>query len=249
MKMLSEIKKIVIWCATIYGIGMIIFLTFKNPFIFPNPNTILRIMAEQVQDKDFYISILYTLTLVMSAVLCSFIGGIFLASISQLCLRASNWIETSILTIRTIPNITLLIVLLFWLDREQSIFWVLFLVLFPIVYQNCHDQFLEIDQTWKPLFVLYPQSNFYKLKNVYLPLGRSALLSSFLSIVALGFKVGVMAEILSQVSLGIGKKMQYAKLNVDLASVLAWTIWLLLIVNIVVFLIRKGVQWIQKQTL
>ncbi len=43
--------------------------------------------------------------------------------------------------------------------------------------------------------------------------------------------------------------MQYAKLNVDLASVLAWTIWLLLIVNIVVFLIRKGVQWIQKQTL
>ena len=96
---------------------------------------------------------------------------------------------------------------------------------------------------------MYPQSNFYKLKNVYLPLGRSALLSSFLSIVALGFKVGVMAEILSQVSLGIGKKMQYAKLNVDLASVLAWTIWLLLIVNIVVFLIRKGVQWIQKQTL
>lgn len=74
---------------------------------------------------------------------------------------------------------------------------------------------------------------------VYLPLLRPAMASSWITCSSLGFKVVVMAEIMTSVSLGIGANMQYDRLNVNLAGVMAWTIWLLICVCIFNKLLKK----------
>ena len=81
---------------------------------------------------------------------------------------------------------------------------------------------------------------------MYIPLLKPALGSALISITSLGFKVGVMAEILSQVRGGIGRNMQIAKLNVDLASLLAWTIWFLIVVAVCEWIIKKTIATIMK---
>ena len=63
--------------------------------------------------------------------------------------------------------------------------------------------------------------------------------------VGMGFKVCVMAEILSQVRIGIGREMNYGRLNLDISSVFAWTILLILIST----LLQKLLDIVQKITI
>ena len=122
----------------------------------------------------------------------------------------------------------------------------IFLVLFPVVYQACADELETIQTCWKDVLAIYPQPRRYLLRQVYIPLLKPALGSALISITSLGFKVGVMAEILSQVRGGIGRNMQIAKLNVDLASLLAWTIWFLIVVAVCEWIIKKTIATIMK---
>ena len=55
----------------------------------------------------------------------------------------------------------------------------------------------------------------------------------------MAFKVGVMAEILGQVSVGVGRQMQLARLNFDLVSVLAWTGWIILLLFVFDQLLKR----------
>lgn len=215
-----------------------------NPFILPDPVLVLKAMIEQTQEFAFYYSIALTLVRVTLAILISFCFGVLLA-LAALCFKGWKKMIDPVLTlVRSIPNITLLILLLFWLKRERSIFWLLFLVLFPIVYQNFMEEFEVISTKWHKIFALYPQPKFYLVKKVYLPMCRATCLSSLISITTLGFKVVVMAEVLAQVPFGIGHEMQIAKLNVDLADLIAWTIWLLLFAFIYVWVLKKGIRFL-----
>ena len=203
-------------------------------------------MKEQLQTTIFYKSIFFTVTRVVFGIAMSFFFGARLAFWRFFYPKTRIWLDYLILLLRSIPNITLMILFLFWLGGEQSLFLVIFLVLFPVVYQACADELETIQTRWKDVLEIYPQPRRYLLRQVYIPLLKPALGSALISITSLGFKVGVMAEILSQVRGGIGRNMQIAKLNVDLASLLAWTIWFLIVVAVCEWIIKKTIATIMK---
>ena len=207
---------------------------------------VLAAMKEQLQTTIFYKSIFFTVTRVVFGIAMSFFFGARLAFWRFFYPKTRIWLDYLILLLRSIPNITLMILFLFWLGGEQSLFLVIFLVLFPVVYQACADELETIQTRWKDVLEIYPQPRRYLLRQVYIPLLKPALGSALISITSLGFKVGVMAEILSQVRGGIGRNMQIAKLNVDLASLLAWTIWFLIVVAVCEWIIKKTIATIMK---
>ena len=227
-------------------LGLFLFLVLDNPVIFPSPWMVLAAMKEQLQTTIFYKSIFFTVTRVVFGIAMSFFFGARLAFWRFFYPKTRIWLDYLILLLRSIPNITLMILFLFWLGGEQSLFLVIFLVLFPVVYQACADELETIQTRWKDVLEIYPQPRRYLLRQVYIPLLKPALGSALISITSLGFKVGVMAEILSQVRGGIGRNMQIAKLNVDLASLLAWTIWFLIVVAVCEWIIKKTIATIMK---
>lgn len=227
-------------------LGEFLFLVMDNPVIFPSPWMVLAAMKEQLQTTIFYKSIFFTVTRVVFGIAMSFFFGAMLAFWRFFYPKTRIWLDYLILLLRSIPNITLMILFLFWLGGEQSLFLVIFLVLFPVVYQACADELETIQTRWKDVLEIYPQPRRYLLRQVYIPLLKPALGSALISITSLGFKVGVMAEILSQVRGGIGRNMQIAKLNVDLASLLAWTIWFLIVVAVCEWIIKKTIATIMK---
>ena len=222
----------------ILGIGILLIVwtgiayLAQNPFICPYPAEVFGIMIEQVQTFDFYTHIFATIARTLFAFSISFSLGILLAIATYRHKQVLNYIEKVILILRSIPNITFIILFLFWFNREWTITCVSFLLLFPIVFQNSIAALQEIDTTWKDVLTIYPQPLSYTIKRIYIPLMKSSLQASAVSTLSLAFKVGVMAEILAQVPYGIGRSMQWEKLNVNLAGVMAWTIWLILLVFI-----------------
>ena len=88
--------------------------------------------------------------------------------------------------------------------------------------------------------IVYEQPLWYQIIKVKIPLLYSYLIASFSSGIGLAFKVGVMAEILGQVNNGIGKKLQWSYLNIDMIGVFAWTLWLILLLLV----LEKGIVYL-----
>lgn len=214
-------------------------MLIDNVFILPAPYSVLMVMIDLLKTPIFFVSILTTLFRALVSIIISFIVAAVLSLISLKHQYVSNFIEKVVLILRSIPNVTYVILLLFWVSREITVFIVSFLLLFPIIYQNLLESLKEIDNKWKDVLKVYPQSLSTTYKRVYFPLMKPAISSSLVSASSLAFKVGVMAEILGQVHTGVGRQIQLAKLNVDLTSVLAWTIWLVLCVFIFDWIIKR----------
>lgn len=241
----TTIKKLV-WAVCFVCICEGLYHLIDNPIIFPSPFSVLRIMIADLGQKEFYQITLVSIGRVLFGVFASLLLGILIAFL-RFFHQNMSWIDRLILIFRSIPNVTLVILFLFWVDGEKSIFFVMFLVLFPIVYQACVDALYTIQKQWSAVFDIYPQPRSYMIKAIYVPMLGDTLRSVIVSISSLGFKVGVMAEILSQVRLGIGRSMQIAKLNIDIASLTAWTLWLLILIFLIEKGIKKGIDTIEKK--
>ena len=57
----------------------------------------------------------------------------------------------------------------------------------------------------------------------------SILIIRFKSWIWTSFKVSVMAEILTQVQIGVGKQLSFDRNMLDMTGIFAWTIWIIII--------------------
>lgn len=218
---------------------LILSCLINNIYILPSPFMVIEIMIKLLFATSFYSSVFMSVFRAVLSVIVSFIVAVLIAIISLRKHFISSLLEKTILVLRSIPNVTYVILLLFWVSRETMVFIVSFLLLFPIIYQNIFESLKEQENLWHDVLMIYPQSMYVTVTRIYIPLMKSAVVSSLISASSLAFKVGVMAEILGQVQMGIGRQIQLARLDIDLASVMAWTIWLILIVFVFDALIKK----------
>lgn len=218
---------------------LILSCLINNIYILPSPFMVIEIMIKLLFTTSFYSSVFMSVFRAVLSVIVSFIVAVLVAIISLRNHFISSLLEKTILILRSIPNVTYVILLLFWVSRETMVFIVSFLLLFPIIYQNIFESLKEQENLWHDVLMIYPQSMYVTVTRIYIPLMKSAVVSSLISASSLAFKVGVMAEILGQVQTGIGRQIQLARLDIDLASVMAWTIWLILIVFVFDALIKK----------
>ena len=89
-------------------------------------------------------------------------------------------------------------------------------------FEHIDDNLMMITDTFQGEFIM-------KLKLVYLPLIMPNIINSVRSTLTLCFKVTIMAELLSQVSLGIGREMYFARINLNTNDIFAWTILIIII--------------------
>ena len=220
-------------------IWLVIAVIIDNVYILPSPLDVLDSMIKLVVEPIFYSSVFMSVFRALLSVVISFVMAILLALLSIKNHFLSSLLEKVILILRSIPNVTFVILLLFWVSRETMVFIVSFLLLFPMIYQNLYESLKEQKMLWNDVLKIYPQDLLITINRIYIPLMRSAVVSSLITASSLAFKVGVMAEILGQVQTGIGRQIQLARLDINLAKVMAWTLWLLLIVFVFDILIKK----------
>lgn len=122
-----------------------------------------------------------------------------------------------------------MIICLLWFGREGSVIAIVFLVVFPIMYSNILYAYKHIDRSLILNTKTYEDEFIIKLTRIYLPLIRSNLFESMKSTLSLGFKVTVMSELLSQVTNGIGKELYFAKINLLMSDIFAWTVIMVII--------------------
>ena len=102
------------------------------------------------------------------------------------------------------------------------------MILFPVLLNSLSSTLLE-HTALNDVCRLYRETAWTKLSMYSTSVLRLPILEASKTALAMGFKVGVMAEILSSVRSGMGRGMQYAKLNLDTPTLFAYTVCIILI--------------------
>jgi len=226
------IKKI-ISTGIIIGIWWIAAIRINRAVILPLPIDVLYKMLELAFNVNFYISISATLLRVSLSLLLSIIMGLILGIFAGLCQNIQVYLSPIMTTIQSIPQIAFILVLLVWFRSFTALVMIVFLLLFPIFYHNTLNGMKAIDCDLIDVIALYNHPLSYTIFKVYLPLIKGYILSAVDVCLPLAFKAGVMAEIFVQSRQGIGSALYYARTQIDMASILAWTIWMVIIITII----------------
>lgn len=211
------------------GLSMVV----SNDILIPYPFEVFTSLISLVSESNFYTIIFTTLIRVLDGFLLSLLLGLILSILSERFIIFRNLFEPIQVLTKTIPNVSYIIIALIWLGPEKSVTAICFLVLFPIFYNNFLFAMDSEDIELKDVEKIYPESFWELTKIKTFPMLIPSILVSSKTAFGLGFKVSVMAEILGQVRIGIGKQLYLARINLDTTSLFAWTIVIILICFII----------------
>jgi len=214
----------------------------NQSIILPSFLDVLNRLVYILSDTSFYNHLFITLFRVVLGTLSAFILSFIFAIVSYDFKWVEQVLKPLVLVSKTIPNITYILLVLIWFSREMSVFFVTLLILFPVLYTQISTGLFGINPEHLELLKLYPETYFHRLTKVIIPLVRIPLFEGLKGALSLGFKVGVMAEILGQVQPGLGYLMHIARMNFETVDLFAYTAIMIL----VVVFIEKGINTLKK---
>jgi NitT/TauT family transport system permease protein len=197
-------------------------------------------LFELALSKQTYVILFSSLArMLLSLFLATFLG-VFMGLVSGVNTKVEAFLKPIIITIRTLPVISIIVVVLIIFGNEITLYIISLLLLFPIIYQAELDGIKHIDPRVVDVLKLETKKvNKVVVFNIYLPLSIPFLRTALIDAVGLGFKVLVIAEYIAQTNSSIGKTIYMNKINLDFTGVFAWTIVLLIFVLVIEWIVER----------
>lgn len=204
-------------------------VSLANDVLLPSPMAVGSKMLNQLQNEIFYTTIFSTFLRVLSGFAIALSAALIIALLTYLYPVIADFLYPLLLLTRSVPNISYILIVLFWCSPKTSVIVISFLILFPTMYTNLYQGLCACPKEYLEVMKLYPGSRLFDVRHVYLSYLREYLYTSASIGISLALKVGIMAEILGQANDGIGRQLNLCRLNLDTAGIFAWTIWIIVL--------------------
>lgn len=227
-------KRSLLSIIVLIGLWWMAALAVGKEVILPLPFDVFTRMFVLATSHYFYSAIFATLFRVTISFLLAAIIGIGLGILAGLFKKVEQYLLPIMTLLQTIPQIAYILILLVWFQNLTAMLVIILLMILPVFYNNTVSGIKNIDQELMDAIVLYHQPFFYTVYKVYIPLIKSHILAAIDTSLPLAFKVGVMAEIFVQTGKGIGTSLYFAKTQIDMVSIFAWTLWMVILLFIII---------------
>lgn len=224
---------------TLFLIWVIAYVAIDHPIILPLPDQVFRAIGSIFTNKVSLTAIALTVFRLLISILLSAFLGIVFGVISGFKSRIALFLKPYVTILRTIPVISIVVILLILFGLTYTPYLITFLMVFPIIYTGVLEGFHQMDKELLDVYRLEQHDWKLALKYIYFPMIKNYVLLSFLQSFGLGIKVLVMAEYLAQSRNSIGNSIYLAKINIQYDFVFAWTIVLIVISFMIEFMIHK----------
>jgi NitT/TauT family transport system permease protein len=227
----------------IFLIWQLYAISVNNPTLMPSPLMVIERFGELLVECDTYRILLTSLSRLVLSLLLATGLGMFFGLLSAINEHIEAVFRPFIVTIRTLPVISIIVVILIIFGNVITLYIISLLLLFPIIYQAELDGIKNIDSLLIDVLILETDHiNKDVIKHVYFPLSVPFLRSALIDAVGLGFKVLVVAEYIAQTQTSIGREIYMSKVNLDFTSVFAWTLMLLVFVLVIEIAVQKSLK-------
>ena len=194
------------------------------PLLLPSPVRVLGRLAALLPAADFWQTVWFSL--------CRIAGGFALALVlaSLLALAAGRWpvVETLlrpyVLAVKSVPVASFIILALIWMDTAALPLFISFLMVFPVLYTNILAGIRSADAQLLEMARLFRVPWRRQLRGIFLPAVEPFLLAGCTTALGMSWKAGVAAEVIGVVSGSLGERLYDAKIYLQTADLLAWTV-------------------------
>lgn len=230
-------RQVLSWIVIITG-WQIASIFVGNSLLLPSFTEVLLRMISLMFQSKLYSNTIATLVRVVIGCGWALVFALLTGISSGLKKNIREWLTPLITLSKTIPNITYMFMVLVWLGSEGSVTVIVFLILFPVLYSQILSGMMAINPELLDVSRMYPETFLNRLTKVILPMLWPSLMEGIKTALSLGFKVGVMAEILGQVQTGIGQQLYLGRINLDMVAIFAWTGWMILLSVLIDFILN-----------
>ncbi|MFC2151926.1 ABC transporter permease [Bacteroidota bacterium] len=221
------------------GLWKIASVVYSSDLILPSPESTLISTLELFISKNFIRIIGATILRGIIGFLISFILGLSLGIIAGINTSFEAFLKPVLVTIRSTPVISLILLALIWFKVDLVAIFIAFLTMFPFICTNVIDGIKNVDHDLIEMSRIYKVDHIKIVKEVYLPAITPFIFSGASSAMGFGWRAIIIGEVLSQPKFGIGTLMQTAQTYLIVNEVIAWTIIAIVISSLFEFLIRK----------
>lgn len=211
------------------GVWWLAALAVGLPKLFPGPIETAQALLRLSGTAVFWRSVGMTLLRVALGYLCAVLAGILLAAG---CWRFKG-LDTLLSPLRTVvkatPVSSFILLVWLWLKRGTVPVFISFLMVLPIIWTSVQEALKAVDGDLKEMTVMYRFSRFRRLRYLYAPSVRPALMAACMTGLGFAWKSGIAAEVIALTPDSVGKHLSDAKNYLEYPDLFAWTVTVILL--------------------
>lgn len=209
----------------------------NSEFLFPSPLSVIKRLCELAATTDFWKAAVFSLGRISLGCVLGIICGTLLGAVTAFSKPLYEFFSPLLVTIKTTPVASFIILLLVWIKRNGIPVVIAFLMVVPILWSNVAEGLRSADKQLLEAAKIFRFGKKQKLKGIYLPSVKPSFIAGCTTAIGFSWKAGIAAEVLAIPPDSVGYNLYYAKINLEYADLFAWTA----AVIIMSFLLEKAV--------
>ncbi len=225
---------------TIFVLWILANALVGSALLLPGPGAVFLRLGEMLLEADTWHNIGMTFVRLIGSLALALITGFGVGWLAGLYPNFRRFVTPGVTIFRTIPVVSVIVIILILFGFRIAPFIISFLMIFPIMYQATVEGMTRLDEELAGVFFLEANGKWKKLWYCDLPQMMGYIRTGVLSSAGLGIKVLVMGEYLAQTPNSIGNALYLDKIALSYDGVFAWSILLVVIALLLESLIEQA---------
>ena len=218
---------------------------YTKPYLFPGLGSVAKSFWNILTTWDLLSQGLITWARLVVAVAVSLVIGIPIGLVMGLSSRVDEFLRPIVKFIMGVPALNWVIIVIIWFSStELRIGFVLVVLCTPVTVYCVYDGVRGIDRKRTDMVLAFGANPIQHVRLLMWPYVKASAFTAAKLNVANAVRTVIVAELVGA-PLGIGKELDLAKNVFDMATVLAWTIFLVLMALIM----AQGIEYAERVTL
>ncbi len=218
---------------------------YTKPYLFPGLGSVAKSFWNILTTWDLLSQGLITWARLVVAVAVSLMIGIPIGLVMGLSSRVDEFLRPIVKFIMGVPALNWVIIVIIWFSStELRIGFVLVVLCTPVTVYCVYDGVRGIDRKLTDMVLAFGANPIQHVRLLMWPYVKASAFTAAKLNVANAVRTVIVAELVGA-PLGIGKELDLAKNVFDMATVLAWTIFLVLMALIM----AQGIEYAERVTL
>lgn len=195
-----------------------------SDLILPSPMSTLQALGTIFLEQEFWGDVGWTLLRVFGGIAISILVGYVLGVICGLWQGVYCLVKPVATILRTLPIVSVIILINLWVKSGWVPLVVSFMVCFPIVWTNVVEGIWRTDLKLLEMAQVFGVSIYRVVRGIYLPSVRPYLRAAVMNAIGMGWKATVTAEVLANALPSMGMELYYSKIYLETPTLFAWTL-------------------------
>lgn len=212
---------------------------YQNEMIFPSIKNIIEAFFDIFKNLNNLQAIGFTFYRVICTVVCSFIISCLIIGLYILIPDSIHFFKPIIQIMRSTPLAIISIFIFILIGDKLGPYIITILMIIPVTIEGMLTAVDEVNHDIIDELKLLKGSTIKKIIYIYLPIIKPYLIMTLVQTLGMSFKVMIMGEYICQTNHSIGKTLYAIKANLEMDSLIAYGILIIIIVSILELIILK----------